>query len=402
MPAPREVATSPAAQRSSQKEVTTPFGLGQIAATGRAQAAPASSSPISKRTIALVQQSWAQVMPISDAASSLFYARLFTLDPSLRAMFKSDMTEQKKKLMQTLSVAVDGLSNLPKLVPALQALGERHAGYMVVDEHYDLVGDALLWTLREGLGDSFTGEIEAAWKEVYAVVADTMKKAVAAGAEATGAAARAAAPAAAAKPAAPAQAAVKPVSPTMPAPAARPAAPAAKAAEAAPGSPISKRTIALVQQSWAQVMPISDAAASLFYDRLFTLDPSLRAMFKSDMAEQTKKLMQTLSVAVDGLSNLPKLVPVLQALGERHAGYMVLDEHYDLVGEALLWTLHEGLGDAFNAEVEAAWKEVYGVVAGTMKKAAAAAGGPRAPAPAAKAAEAAPGSPISKRTIALV
>jgi hemoglobin-like flavoprotein len=118
-------------------------------------------------------------MPISDAAASLFYDRLFELDPSVKPLFKSDMGEQKKKLMQTLTVAVDGLRNLPKLVPVLQALGVRHAGYMVQDHHYDVVGAALLWTLREGLGDDFTDEVEDAWKEIYTLVADVMKKAAA-------------------------------------------------------------------------------------------------------------------------------------------------------------------------------------------------------------------------------
>jgi hypothetical protein len=101
----------------------------------------------------------------------------------------------------------------------------------------------------------------------------------------------------------------------------------------------------------------------------------VRPLFKNDMASQKKKLMQTLGVAVDGLSNTPKLVPVLQALGARHAGYMVEDRHYDLVGQALLWTLHEGLGDDFTPDVEKAWTEVYGVVAGVMTKAAADAAG---------------------------
>jgi hemoglobin-like flavoprotein len=135
--------------------------------------------------------------------------------------------------------------------------------------------------------------------------------------------------------------------------------------------PLSARSIELVQRSWAQVMPISDAAAGLFYDRLFEMDPSVRPLFKSDMAQQKKKLMQTLAVAVDGLTNLPRLVPVLEQLGVRHAGYMVQDHHYGLVGEALLWTLREGLGDGFNQETELAWREVYGLVASVMKKAAA-------------------------------
>lgn len=139
------------------------------------------------------------------------------------------------------------------------------------------------------------------------------------------------------------------------------------------------RTIELVQLSWARVLPIADVAATLFYDRLFELDPSLRGLFKSDLGEQKKKLMLTLGVAVDGLRSPAKLVPVLQTLGVRHAGYMVLEHHYDTVGEALIWTLREGLGEGFTPEVEAAWTELYGFVATVMKQAAAEA--TRAPPP---------------------
>src|SRR5689334_11342699 len=95
---------------------------------------------------------------------------------------------------------------------------------------------------------------------------------------------------------------------------------------------LSSRTVELVRKSWAAVLPISDAAASLFYERLFEIDPSVKPLFKNDMREQKKKLMQTITVAVDGLANVDKLIPVLKALGARHAGYMVEDRHYDTVG----------------------------------------------------------------------
>ncbi|XYH99115.1 globin family protein [Sorangium sp. So ce1128] len=368
------------------------------------------SELLSQRTIELVQWSWAKVMPISDAAAALFYERLFTLDPSVRPLFKNDISEQKKKLMQTLAVAVDGLNNLGKLVPVLQSLGVRHQGYMVAEHHYDVVGEALLWTLREGLGDAFSSDVETAWKEVYGIIADVMKKAAAAhsavgttqalppaatspapalggrdasrlnaspgpgarqGGVEPGQRPKSVPPPSSAKVAARTLVGVVPPwqqsePPPPPAPAAAPA-----AAGASAGGPVSPRTIELVQRSWAKVMPISDAAAALFYQRLFELDPSVRPLFKNDMAEQKKKLMQTLAVAVDGLSNLGKLVPVLQSLGVRHHGYMVMDHHYDVVGEALLWTLREGLGDGFTRDVETAWKEVYGVIADVMKKAAA-------------------------------
>ena len=126
----------------------------------------------------------------------------------------------------------------------------------------------------------------------------------------------------------------------------------------------------LVQESFAKIVPIADDAAALFYTRLFELDPSLRQMFKSDMAEQRKKLVQMLTAAVKGLDRLDQLVPVVQDLGRRHARYGVADAHYDTVGAALLWTLEKGLGEAFTPDTKEAWATVYGILAGTMKEAA--------------------------------
>ncbi|MFL6245879.1 MAG: globin family protein [Thermoanaerobaculia bacterium] len=131
------------------------------------------------------------------------------------------------------------------------------------------------------------------------------------------------------------------------------------------------RQIELVQSSFAQVVPIAGVAASLFYDRLFELDPALRGMFRGDMAEQGKKLMTMIGTVVGGLKSLDRIVPGIQALGARHAGYGVRDEHYDVVGTALLWTLAKGLGAAFTDEVRDAWTAAYTLLANTMKDAAA-------------------------------
>jgi hemoglobin-like flavoprotein len=129
--------------------------------------------------------------------------------------------------------------------------------------------------------------------------------------------------------------------------------------------------IELVKGSWAKVLPISDKAAELFYGKLFELDPSLKSLFKGDMAEQGKKLMKMVNTAVNGLDRLNDIVPAVQQLGVRHIGYGVKDEHYDTVGAALLWTLGAGLGDAFTEETKQAWATVYGILADTMKAAAA-------------------------------
>jgi hemoglobin-like flavoprotein len=123
----------------------------------------------------LVQASFAKVAPIASTAADLFYDRLFTLDPSLRPLFKPDMTAQKRALMGMLGVAVAGLDRLDELVPAVQQLGRRHAGYGVTEAHYATVGDALLWTLEQGLGADFTPDTRAAWAAVYTLLAATMQ-----------------------------------------------------------------------------------------------------------------------------------------------------------------------------------------------------------------------------------
>lgn len=127
------------------------------------------------------------------------------------------------------------------------------------------------------------------------------------------------------------------------------------------------RQIDLVQQSFAKVKPIGNVAAALFYDRLFTLDPSLRPMFKGELSRQGAMLMAMLSATVLGLSNLEKLVPVVRQLGARHVGYGVKEEHYATVGEALLWTLEKGLGDEFTPEVREAWATAYELLADVMQ-----------------------------------
>ena len=129
-------------------------------------------------------------------------------------------------------------------------------------------------------------------------------------------------------------------------------------------------TINLVQQSFAQVRPNAAEAADLFYRRLFELDPDLRPLFTSDIGEQGAKLMDMIGVAVDGLDDLGAITPAVQDLGVRHRGYGVQSGHYDTVGEALLWTLDQGLGDAFTPDVRAAWVETYGLLASVMKDAA--------------------------------
>jgi nitric oxide dioxygenase len=128
--------------------------------------------------IALVQASFAKVVPIASTAADLFYARLFEIAPDVRRMFPDDMALQKKKLIVMLGTAVNGLARLDALLPAVLALGERHAGYGVEAEHFSPVGAALLWTLKQGLGDEFTPAVEDAWATAYDVLSGAMIEAM--------------------------------------------------------------------------------------------------------------------------------------------------------------------------------------------------------------------------------
>lgn len=133
---------------------------------------------------------------------------------------------------------------------------------------------------------------------------------------------------------------------------------------------MSPETAKLVRRSFLKVAPIADDAAKLFYSRLFEIAPEVQPLFKNDMDDQGKKLMKTLAIAVASLEDLETLVPVLQNLAVKHIEYGVQEEHYAVVGEALIWTLEQGLGEAFTAEVKDAWIEVYTIVSTTMIQAA--------------------------------
>jgi nitric oxide dioxygenase len=124
--------------------------------------------------IKLVQQSFARVAPISETAAALFYGRLFEIAPAVKPMFPADMTEQRKKLMMMLATVVNGLGDLPYILPAASALAKRHVGYGAKAAHYPVVGAALLWTLERGLGDAWTPDVAAAWTAAYGTLSNYM------------------------------------------------------------------------------------------------------------------------------------------------------------------------------------------------------------------------------------
>jgi hemoglobin-like flavoprotein len=124
--------------------------------------------------IKLVQESFAKVAPIADQAAVMFYNRLFEIVPQVKAMFPADLTEQRKKLMATLSVVVNGLGDLDSVLPAASALARRHVSYGAKPEHDPVVGGALLCTLEKGLGDGWTPEVATAWTAAYGTLSGFM------------------------------------------------------------------------------------------------------------------------------------------------------------------------------------------------------------------------------------
>ncbi len=124
--------------------------------------------------VTLVQDSFAKVVPIADQAAEIFYGRLFEIAPQVKPLFKGDMAKQRRALMGTLGVVVNGLSNLSSVLPAASALAKKHVGYGVEAAHYPIVGASLLWTLEKGLGDAWTPEVAAAWAEAYGTLSGFM------------------------------------------------------------------------------------------------------------------------------------------------------------------------------------------------------------------------------------
>ena len=128
--------------------------------------------------ITLIKASWQKVLPIGEDAAELFYARLFTIDPTTRPLFRStDMVAQRQKLLKALGLVVGGLERFESLLGTVQELGRRHAGYGVTEAHYCSVGAALLWTLEKGLGSDWTPKTAAAWAEAYWAIATVMRDA---------------------------------------------------------------------------------------------------------------------------------------------------------------------------------------------------------------------------------
>lgn len=131
------------------------------------------------------------------------------------------------------------------------------------------------------------------------------------------------------------------------------------------------RQVHLVRKSFAELARHGHVAGLVFYRRLFEIAPQLRPLFKSEIEEQSRKLLDMLGVLIALLERPHGLELELKAMGARHAGYGVKDSHYAVVGQALLDMLAETLAGQFTAEMREAWAALYGEVETHMKAGAA-------------------------------
>jgi len=125
--------------------------------------------------------------------------------------------------------------------------------------------------------------------------------------------------------------------------------------------------MSLIKTSWAKIRNIDPVAAGdAFYTKLFFDRPELKKMFPQEMDAQSKKLMDMINTIVTHLDRLDELTAEIVAMAKRHEGYGVLPEHYEPVGDALLWTLKAGLGNEWNEELKNAWVKCYGMLSNAM------------------------------------
>jgi nitric oxide dioxygenase len=127
--------------------------------------------------IALVQESFEKVAALGPQAAELFYAELFAIDPSLKTMFPDDLRDQQKKLLAALALVVRSLHTPVKIMDSVEKLAVKHLDYGVEPVHYTYVGNALLRTLKKGLGEDFTPELCDAWTDAFRMLARAMKDA---------------------------------------------------------------------------------------------------------------------------------------------------------------------------------------------------------------------------------
>ncbi|MGK7936747.1 MAG: globin family protein [Xenococcaceae cyanobacterium] len=282
--------------------------------------------------VELLEQSFEEIKPYADAFVNSFYENLFTAYPEAKPLFTTtNMAEQKKKLLASLVLVVENLRKPDALINTLRGLGARHVKYGALPEHYPLVGNALLTTFEQYLGDKWTPEVKQAWVDAYGAISEIMLD----GAD------------------------YSQTDIVLDAP--------VNSTEEAEIPEESGLQIELLEQSFAGIRSQADAFVNSFYENLFTAYPEAKPLFRNtDVPEQKTKLLAALVLIVENLRTPEVLVNTLKGLGARHVKYGVLPKHYPCVGNSLLTTFEQYLGDNWTPEVKQAWVDAYGAISEIM------------------------------------
>ncbi|MEL6382336.1 MAG: globin family protein [Cyanobacteria bacterium J06626_18] len=277
--------------------------------------------------VELLEQSFEKVKPQANAFAGSFYENLFADYPAAKPLFaNTNVTEQSKKLLASLVFVVENLKKPDALTEALKGLGARHVKYGALPEHYPLVGNTLLKTFEQYLGNDWTPATKQAWVDAYGVITEVMLDG--------------------------ADYAETDVQLT---------APADEVDET------SGLKVALLEQSFEQVKPQADDFVVSFYNNLFTDYPAAKPLFaNTDMKAQGKKLLMSLVFVIENLRKPGELTGALKGLGARHVKYGALPEHYPLVGNSLLKTFEQYLGANWTPSVKQAWVDAYGLITEVM------------------------------------
>ncbi len=277
--------------------------------------------------VELLEQSFEKVKPQANEFVASFYDNLFTDYPAAQPLFAhANMAEQSNKLLASLVFVVENLKKPGALTEALKGLGARHVKYGALPEHYPLVGNSLLKTFEQYLGSDWTPETKQAWVNAYGLITEVMLD----GADYSATDVQ-----------------LEPPTPEV---------------DEATGLQIT-----LLEESFEKVKPHANEFITSFYDNLFTDYPAAQPLFAhANMKEQGNKLLMSLVFVIDNLRKPGELTNALKGLGARHVKYGALPEHYPLVGNTLLKTFGQYLGNDWTPETQQAWVDAYGLITEVM------------------------------------
>mmetsp|Transcript_44014 Transcript_44014/g.71628 ORF Transcript_44014/g.71628 Transcript_44014/m.71628 type:complete len:372 (+) Transcript_44014:218-1333(+) len=319
-----------------------------------------SLSILTRKQKDLLRESWALLMEKSTEHGRAFYKSVMHTCPAAKALFRHvNMNNQAQMTFSALDTAISHLldDDESSLAAFLVSLGRRHVRFGVTVDHFSAIFQSFLGTFERALGERYTPDMRQMWEEVLGIISKQMQHGLAVGVNyAREAAAEAEDQANHRVDTLISDAANAEQEPTMELePSDKPAAAAQQL--------FTEAQIKLVRDSWVLVVPSMEAHASKFYSKVFELAPAALAIFAvSDLKVQGRLTFEAIDYCVKRLDDGHTVGNFLKELGRRHARYGVEPAHFNVVGDALIWTLKKGLGAGFTPEVEFAWVAVYSVI----------------------------------------